>query len=238
MRHFAWFLLFAVLAQTGCGRDRSEPAPDTTATATRSGSVPNTVADSVGSARPDTAAVVRADTAIVSMGGNDASGMESMNREMVAALGPEGNDFDKNFLDLMADHHQGAVAMAVEALGKGNRKELNQLARSIIAGQQEEIRTMNGWRDTWYRGANPSAPVERMMAMMKKESPAMVARLGQRDAGFDRRFAELMIPHHEGAVLMAREAVSKGKHPELVAMARKMIAEQEREIAMMKEWTR
>ena len=49
-------------------------------------------------------------------------------------------------------------------------------------------------------------------------------------------FARMMIPHHEGAIDMARAQLERGKDPMLRQMAQEIIGAQEREIAVLKDW--
>lgn len=60
--------------------------------------------------------------------------------------------------------------------------------------------------------------------------------LGPADAEFDLRFIDSMIPHHEGAVIMAREVLQKSKRPELKKLAQDIIKAQDKEIAQMRQW--
>jgi uncharacterized protein (DUF305 family) len=52
----------------------------------------------------------------------------------------------------------------------------------------------------------------------------------------DQDFAQMMIPHHQGAIDMARIELESGKDPQLREMAQKVIEDQEREIAALKQW--
>jgi uncharacterized protein (DUF305 family) len=52
----------------------------------------------------------------------------------------------------------------------------------------------------------------------------------------DRDFVTMMLPHHQGAVAMAKTELKYGKDPILRKMAKDIIASQDQEITEMKAW--
>jgi uncharacterized protein (DUF305 family) len=158
-------------------------------------------------------------------------------------LGPKDANFDLRFIDGMTPHHEGAIAMAQEALQKSNRPEIKQLAQNIIDAQQAEIAQMKTWRSTWYSNSSTTpmmydAQMGHMMPMSEamRSSMMMSGDLGAADDQFDLRFLNAMIPHHQGAVTMAQQALEKSDRPEVKKLAQDIVDSQQKEIDQMNQW--
>ena len=59
-------------------------------------------------------------------------------------------DFDKAFLQMMPQHHHMAVEMAEQAEKKATHAELKELAAKIAKDQQQEIKQMKSWAQSWF----------------------------------------------------------------------------------------
>jgi uncharacterized protein (DUF305 family) len=68
---------------------------------------------------------------------------------------------------------------------------------------------------------------------MHHQSPASAA---AQQAEFDQQFIDMMVPHHEGAVEMARIALARAEHQEIRRMAEDILRSQAAEIDQMKAW--
>ncbi|WP_149204890.1 DUF305 domain-containing protein [Actinotalea subterranea] len=80
------------------------------------------------------------------MGGMDHGSMEMDGMDQEAVMSElttlSGSDFDRRFLELMTDHHRGAIEMAEEHRAEGENAEAVQLSGKIIDDQTAEITEM------------------------------------------------------------------------------------------------
>ena len=159
--------------------------------------------------------------------------MNKMGDEMSKA----GNlaDADTAFAKGMIPHHIGAVEMAKVQLEFGKDETMRKLAQAIIDGQQSEIDLMNAWlagKDTTTQ--NPQAPHAKAYAAGKAQHEAMMAAINEPNP--DVAFAKAMIPHHQGAVEMAKVQLEYGKDKAMQDLAKQIINAQEPEIKLMEDW--
>ena len=70
--------------------------------------------------------------------------------EMTASLkDKKSDDYDKEFVAGMIDHHQAAVDMAKLSAKNAKHNEVKQLSQAIIAAQEKEISEMKQWQMDW-----------------------------------------------------------------------------------------
>lgn len=170
-----------------------------------------------------------------------ATGMTAvMNTMMVQmdAVKPTGNA-DHDFARMMMAHHRGAVAMAALELEQGKDATLRAMAEKISADQRREIQEMEGLA-TRLKNApanyQPTDPADPFMVQMKASMDGMMKNPGQPSGSVDKDFAQMMIPHHQGAVAMAQAELAYGRDTRLKQMARQMIEAQQKEIQQLETW--
>jgi uncharacterized protein (DUF305 family) len=135
--------------------------------------------------------------------------------------------YDAAFIDSMIVHHEGAINMANQALQQAERQEIKDLATAIVSAQEAEITQLRQWREQWYPDLAETAGMGMNMGdMTVAEGPEP----------FDQRFIQAMIPHHEGAIAMARDALQNAERQEIKDLAQAIITAQEGEITQMRQW--
>jgi uncharacterized protein (DUF305 family) len=148
------------------------------------------------------------------------------------ASGADFNDADVMFAQGMIPHHMQAVEMAKLADDRAESQSVKDLAADVEAAQDPEVEQMTAWLEEW------GQPMEmdgmdsmEMGGMMSEDQMAELA--DATGAEFDTMFLEMMIEHHEGAIVMARDQVDNGENEEAIALAEAIIEAQQAEIETM-----
>ena len=153
----------------------------------------------------------------------------------VASSSSSGTATDRAFAAEMIPHHRSAVAMAKIARKQTSRPEIKTLAAAIVRTQNAEIarfRELDAKLATAGVATGHLGLSEAMMGMSMNDAMLINAK------PFDRQFIDMMVPHHQGAIRMARIELAKGKNAELKKIAEDVVLAQSREIGQMNNWRR
>jgi uncharacterized protein (DUF305 family) len=161
---------------------------------------------------------------------------------------------EMRFLEGMIDHHQMALDMANDCLGKAETEQVQTLCQNIIEAQTSEITTMQMWLLEWYNvqyvpvSMTDEAAVDSMNHGAHTEEGApvtdpamtmgMMAGLGRLEGhDYEIAFLEAMIDHHDDALHMAERILERATegigHVQLRELAQTIIEDQTAEIEQM-----
>jgi len=136
--------------------------------------------------------------------------------ESESTSGAGGNGIDRAFAAQMVPHHESAIQMAEVARQRGESEFVKGLADDIVRTQADEIETLRAQdAELEQAGVKPGdlGLDEHMMGMDGDAS------MLENADPFDAEFIDMMIPHHQGAVEMAKVELDKGGDPELKSLA-------------------
>jgi uncharacterized protein (DUF305 family) len=158
-------------------------------------------------------------------------------------------DADAQFMRGMMMHHAQALEMTALRPTRSNADDLRLLALRIEISQADEIAMMKDWLKArglpvddphaHHGAAADSAPAasDHMQLMPGMLTPAEMARLaGANGVEFERLFLELMIKHHDGALVMVRDlfaSADAAQESDVFAFASEVEADQAAEIGRM-----
>jgi uncharacterized protein (DUF305 family) len=152
----------------------------------------------------------------------------------------KGTAADRGFLQAMVPHHRSAVEMAEVAQKQAEHPELKRLGATIVGDQNREIAQMERIHQRLFRTKLKPDPEGHMKLGLSAEESGMDHMEGAtklRGANpFDSAFIDEMVPHHQGAIRMARAVLEKTKDPEVRRLADAIVAAQSREIEQMNRW--
>ncbi|QKV78181.1 DUF305 domain-containing protein [Amycolatopsis sp. Hca4] len=144
------------------------------------------------------------------------------------------NADDVMFAQQMIPHHEQALEMAKLVPSRSSNPKVVDLASRIEKAQDPEIRQMRGWLSAWGATSASSMPGMDHDSMPGMMPAGDVAELeAAKGTEFDRRWLDMMVKHHQGAVDMARTELDKGANADAKALARKIADAQQAEITEM-----
>ncbi|MDH3428158.1 MAG: DUF305 domain-containing protein [Gemmatimonadota bacterium] len=142
---------------------------------------------------------------------------------------------DADFMRNMIGHHMQAIEMAALVPDRSTNETVGLLARRIDESQVFEIGLMRRWLEA--RNEHTGGPHD-TSGMAGMASRAQMSALAEADGeAFDRLFLELMIRHHEGALVMLealQAAEGGGLELELYTLTSHIDADQRAEISRMR----
>ena len=143
----------------------------------------------------------------------------------------------------MIAHHAQALFMTRLVPSRSRSVDVRTLAERIDVSQRDEIALMERWLrmrgqlvpDTTHLVQGHDLPEHRMPGMLSGSELRQLE--SARGDAFDRLFLQLMIRHHEGALAMVAQLLSRpggGQDPEAYRFAADVDADQRAEIARMR----
>ena len=142
------------------------------------------------------------------------------------------NTEDVMFAQMMIPHHRQAIELAALVPGRSTSPELLALATRIAGEQQPEIDTMKALLLQW--DADPSAGHGGHGGMAGMVDEATMNRLmALSGPAFESLWLQSMISHHRGAIEMAETEIADGRSPDMITLAKNIVAAQQAEIDQM-----
>lgn len=149
-------------------------------------------------------------------------------------------DPDIDFVRGMIPHHQGAIDMAKVEQTYGTNGNIKNFANKVIRDQTKEILSMQGHLKRLEKNLekNVSRNTDAIIAYRKADKKMHYSMNINFSGNADIDFVKGMIPHHKGAIDMARVVLEHGKDPNVRTLAWAIINAQDSEIYWMKTWLR
>ncbi|MDZ5619971.1 DUF305 domain-containing protein [Nocardioides sp. HM23] len=166
-----------------------------------------------------------------------------------AANGDVYNAADADFATDLVQHHALALVLVDLSRAAQVSPDLTAVAAEVLDAGSVEIQTATGWLAEWdlpvpetirdhanahaaERGEEVDIPGGELPGMPDHADLAELEELTGPD--FEQRWLELMVAHHEGAIVIAEEEAGNGEFAPAVELAESVAATQEDQIEQMR----
>lgn len=141
-----------------------------------------------------------------------------------------------NFIVQMIPHHRAAIEMSEGLLEYSKFTPLRRIAQGIVTEQTKSIADMEAALEGCAQVVNTGQALCQYQACFDRVIRVMFAQMRGACVGGDINadFMRQMIPHHEGAIRMSKNALKYPICPELQPILEAIITSQEKGVAEMK----
>jgi len=143
---------------------------------------------------------------------------------------------DGAFIVGMVPHHESAIEMAQIALKKAEHPEVKNLAKDIVSAQAAEVSELSALHRQLFGGPISAGEHGDLGLMDHQMGMDQDVSALANEKPFDRAFIDAMIPHHQGAIRMARVELESGDDKAVQSLADEIISAQAAEINQMNQW--
>lgn len=161
--------------------------------------------------------------------------LDAMHMPMMHAKFVKSGSIERDFLENMLPHHQGAVDSSKLLLQLSQNETLKKIASNIIKNQNAEISDFNillssntlsstKLDEKTYENfvKNEQEISEKMMRAMKENTDIA--------ENFDQNYIKAMLAHHEGAIELSKQILALSKDKNIRKIASNIIKAQEKEV--------
>jgi uncharacterized protein (DUF305 family) len=126
------------------------------------------------------------------------------------------NSADIAFANDIIVHHGQSLQMASLAATMASNKQIKELAAQLTKEQNSQVKQMRKWLNEWDQPLPSSVAAAPASGQVNSGLPGMMDAEDMQTLAtapgpaFDRRFLEMMIEHHDGAVQLAEEVIAEG----------------------------
>ena len=141
-----------------------------------------------------------------------------------------------NFIVQMIPHHKAAIDMSLSILKYTTCIPLQNIALGIVSSQTESIENMREIQCSCSELQNSECDVKLYQRKVEQIMNTMFSQMSEAcsDNNINANFMREMIPHHEGAIKMSKNALQYDICPGLKPILCAIINSQERGVAEMK----
>ena len=141
-----------------------------------------------------------------------------------------GEAMEKDFMTFMIKHHMVAVVMANYCIDRAVHQELVDLCKAIQKAQATQVAEQNFYLAMWFDLY--TAPT------LLEQDEWMAGQLAdiQKGDDFDKRFLELMVPHHAQAVVTGKVCAQNASHDLLKTLCGAIVYFQTTQIQLQVNW--